>query len=63
MSVKPKEIVKDLKRAGFAFWKNGSRHQLWKKGSEIVPVSYGTKASWYLAPKMRNLLRRHGVGA
>ncbi len=63
MSVKPKEIIKDLKRAGFVFWKNGSRHALWKTGNEIVPVSYGTKASWYLGPKMRNLLRRHGVEA
>lgn len=61
MSVRPKEIVEILKKAGFRHWKNGSRHALWKKGDEIVPVSYGTKASWYLGPKMRNLMRRHGV--
>lgn len=55
------EIVGVLKKAGFRLWKNASRHALWKKGEEVVLVSYGTKCSPHLAGKMRQLMRRHGV--
>jgi phosphoribosyl-AMP cyclohydrolase len=50
---------RELKDAGFAFYRNGKRHQLWKKGETIVAISHGNKISPNTERSFRMLMRRH----
>lgn len=36
--MKKKDLIKSLKDAGFELYRNGSNHDIYRKGKKIIPV-------------------------
>lgn len=62
--MKTHEIVRELTAAGFVLLKDGSRHQLYKKGAVVVPVVRSSSNTNPRAVRsLRAVIRRAARGA
>lgn len=54
----PKEMVRKLKDAGFVLYKRGKKHDVYRKGDHLVPISRGTKVFFRTLIANKVLIRR-----
>lgn len=53
-----REVIKYLKRNGFTFLRNGTNHEFWVRGSQVVTLSKGRKVENRLFKKIKTDVRR-----
>ena len=53
-----REQRQQLSAAGYTLERNGTKHQLWKKGNRIIPLSYGKGVSPTTLRSFKSILRK-----